>query len=99
MTVTEVADRAYGTYRASGAVPARGRKSLELVGRDQDLSVIQEFVDELPAQGGTLLLSGAPGAGKSALLNAAAETAAAAGIRVLQLSRALKDLTAVAGIQ
>jgi DNA-binding CsgD family transcriptional regulator len=88
MTVTEVADRAYGTSGASGAVPARGRKSLELVGRDQDLSVIQEFVDELPAQGGTLLLSGAPGAGKSALLNAAAETAAAAGIRVLRAAGA-----------
>jgi len=83
MTVTEVADGAYGP---SGVVPCRGRarKPLELVGRDQDMSVIQEFVDELPARGGTLLLSGEPGVGKSALLNAAGEIAATADIRVLR---------------
>ena len=88
MTVTEVADGAYGAYGASGAVPGRGRKSLELVGRDQDMRIIQEFVDGLPAQGGTLLLSGEPGVGKSALLNAAGETATTAGIRVLRASGA-----------
>jgi hypothetical protein len=65
MTVTEVADGAYGP---SGVVPCRGRarEPVELVGRDQDMNVIQEFVDELPAQGGTLLLSGEPGVGKMA---------------------------------
>jgi hypothetical protein len=87
MTVIEVGDGAYGL---SGVVPCRGRarKLLELVGRDQDMRVIQEFVDELPAQGGTLLLSGEPGVGKSALLNAAGEIAATAGIRVLRAAGA-----------
>ena len=70
MTVIEVGD---GAYDLSGVLPCRGRarKPLELVGRDQEMSVIQEFVDELPAQGGTLLLSGEPGVGKSALLTKA----------------------------
>ena len=39
-------------------------------------------------RGGALLLSGEPGVGKSALLDAAEETAAAAGIRVLRAAGA-----------
>jgi DNA-binding CsgD family transcriptional regulator len=74
----------------SGIFPHGGRahKPSELVGRDQDLAVIRSFVYELPAQGGTLLLSGEPGVGKSALLDAAEELAASAGIRVLQAAGA-----------
>jgi DNA-binding CsgD family transcriptional regulator len=77
-------------YGLSGVVPCRGRahKPVVLAGRDRDMSVIREFVGELPAQGGTLLLSGEPGAGKSALLNAAGEIAATAGIRVLRAAGA-----------
>jgi DNA-binding CsgD family transcriptional regulator len=60
----------------------------ELVGRDQDLAVIRAFADKVPAQGGTLLLTGDPGVGKSALLDAAEEIAAAAHIRVLRAAAA-----------
>jgi DNA-binding CsgD family transcriptional regulator len=66
----------------------QAHKPSELVGRDQDLAVIRAFVDELPAQGGTLLLSGEPGVGKSALLDAAEELGAIAGIRVLRAAGA-----------
>ena len=66
----------------------RVRARRELVGRDRDLAVIRAFVDELPAHGGALLLSGEPGIGKSALLDGAEEVAAAAGLRVLRAAGA-----------
>jgi len=54
-----------------------------LAGREKDLRVISDFVEESSVRGGALLLSGEPGVGKSALLNAAREMASEAGIRVL----------------
>ncbi len=77
-------------YARSGIVSGRGRAHQlpELAGRDQDLAVIRAFVDELSAQGGALLLSGEPGVGKSALLDATEEMAARAGIRVLRTAGA-----------
>jgi DNA-binding CsgD family transcriptional regulator len=85
MTVTEVTDRVYG----SGCLGwPRPHAPSELTGRDQDLSVIQEFVARVPARGGTLLLSGAPGVGASALLDSAEEVAATAGLRVLRAAGA-----------
>ena len=85
MTVTEVADRVHGSGR-----PARPRPYApsELVGRDLELSVLHEFVGGVPARGGSLLLSGAPGVGKSALLDRAEEAAATAGLRVLRAAAA-----------
>ena len=73
-------------------------KPSELVGRDQDLAVIRAFVDELPAQGGTLLLSGEPGVGKSALLDAAEELGAIAGIRVLRAAGAEFEDSSFSGL-
>ncbi len=77
-------------YAGSGILPGRGRahRPQELTGRDQDLAVIRAFVDELPAQGGVLLLSGEPGVGKSALLDAAEDIATVGGIRVLRAAGA-----------
>jgi DNA-binding CsgD family transcriptional regulator len=60
----------------------------ELVGRDEDVTVIRAFIDQVPARGGALLISGEPGVGKTALLDAAARTAAADGIRVLRAAGA-----------
>lgn len=54
-----------------------------LAGRDADLAVIRAFVAESSVLGRALLLSGEPGVGKSALLDAARDMASAAGIRVL----------------
>jgi hypothetical protein len=90
VTTIELSDQACAW---SGIFPAGGRpqKPAELVGRDQDLAVIGEFVDELVAYGRVLLLSGEPGVGKSALLDAAEEIAATAGIRVLRAAGALSE--------
>jgi DNA-binding CsgD family transcriptional regulator len=55
-----------------------------LAGRDGDLDVIRAFLTEVAGPGATLLLTGEPGVGKSALLDAAHEMATAVGVRVLR---------------
>jgi len=77
-------------YARSGTLAgrSRARQPSRLVGRDEDLEVILAFVYELSTQGGTLLLSGEPGVGKSALLDAAEEIAPITGIRVLRAAGA-----------
>lgn len=93
MTVIEVPVRPpqlAALYAGYGIFPrqARTHKPWELAGRDQDLAVIGSFADELAAHGGALLVSGEPGIGKSALLDAAEQLATAAGIRVLRAAGA-----------
>ena len=56
----------------------------DLVGRDKELALIASLLKEVAAEGGTLLFSGEPGVGKTALLDAAEEAAEAAGLRVLR---------------
>src|ERR1700727_2687073 len=87
-------------YARSGVFPRRGRTQTarELVGRERDLAVIRAFMDELPAQGEALMVSGEPGVGKSALLDAAEETAAAAGIRVLRAAGAQAEDVSFCGL-
>ena len=60
-----------------------------LAGRDGDLGVIRAFLDQASAGGAALLLTGEPGVGKTALLDAAQERAMAAGVRVLRAAGAL----------
>ena len=55
-----------------------------LVGRDQELRLIASFLERAAAQGETLLFTGEPGVGKTALLDAAEEAALAAGLQVLR---------------
>jgi DNA-binding CsgD family transcriptional regulator len=55
-----------------------------LTGRDADLDVVRVFLDDVSVSGAALLLIGEPGAGKTALLDAAHGAATAAGIRVLR---------------
>ena len=58
-----------------------------LVGRDGEVAVLRSFVAEAAAgRGGALVVTGAPGIGKSVLLDAAAQEAADAGARVLRAS-------------
>lgn len=59
-----------------------------LAGRDGELSVIGAFLDQASAGGAALLLTGEPGVGKTALLDAAQERAMAAGVRVLRAAGA-----------
>ena len=79
-----------GPYVMPGAFAGHGRdcQPSRLLGRDKELAVIGGFVDEIADGGGTLLLSGEPGIGKTALLDAAAGLAAASGVRVLRAAGA-----------
>jgi DNA-binding CsgD family transcriptional regulator len=55
-----------------------------LVGRDEELSTISDFIDRLATEGGALILTGEPGVGKTVLLDAARALAESAGARVLR---------------
>jgi predicted ATPase len=55
-----------------------------LVGRDRELATLGSFLGEAVGDGATLLLTGEPGVGKTALLVAAAEMATSDGGRVLR---------------
>lgn len=60
-----------------------------LFGRDHDLAVIAAFVDGVADKGGgSLLVTGEAGVGKSALLHAAAARAVDGGVRVLRAAGA-----------
>jgi AAA ATPase domain len=62
--------------------PPRLGQSGVLVGRDDELRHLRDFVDQLRIQGEPLLLSGDAGVGKTMLLDAAAQYARAQGYRV-----------------
>jgi predicted ATPase len=55
-----------------------------LVGRGRELATLRSFLGAAAGDGATLLLTGEPGVGKTALLVAAAEMAAADGVRVIR---------------
>ncbi|MGW3071721.1 MULTISPECIES: ATP-binding protein [unclassified Kitasatospora] len=55
-----------------------------LFGRDEELAAVDALVDALPERGDALLVHGAPGIGKSALLDHAAARAGSAGFTVLR---------------
>ena len=57
-----------------------------VLGRDRELAVIREFIDEAAGSGAALLLSAEWGLGKTVLLQAAIDAAASAGVRVLAAS-------------
>jgi len=59
-----------------------------LFGRDKDLELLHAFVDQSSSDGGALVLSGAPGVGKTVLLEAVADHSAVAGLRVLRAAGA-----------
>ena len=61
------------TYRATA-----------LIGRDRELGILARFLEHAAAEGGAFLLVGEPGAGKTALLDAAADAAEEAGTGVLR---------------
>ncbi|MFJ3672479.1 AAA family ATPase [Streptomyces sp. NPDC090106] len=64
----------------SGTLP----DGTSLLGRDAELAGLRDFLREATAHGATRLVSGHPGSGKSALLEATVQTATAAGTRVLR---------------
>ena len=64
------------------------RDVTQLFGRDTELELLHAFVDESSSDGDAVLLSGAPGVGKTVLLDAAATYAGDAGVRVLRAAGA-----------
>src|SRR4051812_802289 len=61
-----------------------GAGTNRLIGRDSELATIGSFLGEAVGGGATLLLTGEPGVGKTALLVAAAQMATAEGVRVIR---------------
>jgi DNA-binding CsgD family transcriptional regulator/tetratricopeptide (TPR) repeat protein len=57
-----------------------------LIGRTGELATLGAFLDQARSGGAALLIFGEPGAGKTVLLDAAAEMAVAAGTRVLRVA-------------
>jgi len=55
-----------------------------LVGRDHELNMIDGFLDSAVERGATMVLSGEPGTGKTALLDAAAAKSSPSGARVVR---------------
>lgn len=65
--------------------PELGRSPAEpLVGRSVEQALLRSFMDRAVGRGGALVLCGQPGVGKTALLDAAADTAAEAGVQVVR---------------
>jgi DNA-binding CsgD family transcriptional regulator len=60
----------------------------DLVGRDRELELVASFLKQAAADGATLLFTGEPGIGKTALLDAAAEAAVAARLQVVRAAGA-----------
>ena len=56
-----------------------------LVGRLEELEFLQAFVRDTAVNGGTLLVSGGPGVGKTTLLDAAEQYARASGTTVVRV--------------
>jgi len=55
-----------------------------LIGRERELSLLREFFQQSAVSGGALVLSGEPGVGKTALINALADALSASGTMVLR---------------
>jgi DNA-binding CsgD family transcriptional regulator len=72
------------TQQGQVAPQARSSSTARLVGRDADLSIVRSFAGRTAAQGGSLVVVGEPGVGKTALLNEAAAESESAGARILR---------------
>lgn len=72
-----------GTVGGVDRAPPAERPTQTLVGRERELTFVLELLDAVVDRGGTLAICGDPGVGKTALLEAAAEHAAARGMGVL----------------
>jgi predicted ATPase len=59
-----------------------------LVGRERELGALRDFLDESATRGATLVVSGEPGVGKSALLEAAVARAHDLGQQVVRAAGA-----------
>jgi hypothetical protein len=63
-------------------------RAVTLIGRDRELEILMRFLEHAATDGGAFVLVGEPGAGKTALLDAAADAAEEAGTGVLRAAGA-----------
>jgi DNA-binding CsgD family transcriptional regulator len=66
--------------------------SLVLRGREQDIALIEQLIDRIEQGGSTLVISGEPGIGKSALLEFAWQRASERGVFVLSMTGVLAEV-------
>jgi DNA-binding CsgD family transcriptional regulator len=66
--------------------------SLVLQGRQQDIALIDHLIDRIDQGGSTLVISGEPGIGKSALLEVARHRASERGVSVLSMTGVLAEV-------
>jgi DNA-binding CsgD family transcriptional regulator len=71
-----------------GSVSWQFSSNTQLVGRDQEIAAARAFVDDAAQNGGSLLVSGEAGVGKTALIEAVAAYAAVSGLRGLRVTGA-----------
>src|SRR5690348_52576 len=69
-----------------------------LLGRGPEFALLGDFLTRFAADGGVLLLTGEPGVGKTALLQAAAARAGDAGSRVLQTAGSAVEMISFSGL-
>ena len=65
---------------------------LVLQGREQDIALIDHLIDRIDRGGSTLVISGEPGIGKSALLEVARHRASERGVSVLTMAGVLAEV-------
>src|ERR1700744_6789256 len=65
---------------------------LVLQGREQDIALIDRLIDRIDQGGSTLVISGEPGIGKSALLDVARHRASERGVSVLSMAGVLAEV-------
>lgn len=65
---------------------------LALQGREQEISLIEDLIDRIDRGGSTLVISGEPGIGKSALLEVAKHRAGERGVSVLMMTGVLAEV-------
>src|ERR1700755_1725869 len=68
------------------------RPSPALQGREQDIALIDHLIDRIDQGGSTLVISGEPGIGKSALLEIARRRAGERDIAILNMNGVLAEV-------
>ncbi len=68
-----------------------GSSGSPLFGREAEVGILDQLVAQIPKRGGTLVLRGDPGIGKTALLAAASATASSTGVSVFRTAGAQSE--------
>ena len=81
-----------GSRRQKQHVGAGRSVSLVLQGREDDIALVEHLIDRIDQGGSTLIISGEPGIGKSALLEVAKHRALERDVSVLSMTGVLAEV-------